>query len=323
MNSAFTAFVAAFGADRVRLGAALAPFTTFRVGGPADCLVEAHGSAELVRAVELARAHGLPLTILGGGSNLLVGDAGVRGVVIRVRGGDTVLEGDGRVRADAGVSLNSLVRWTIGRGFAGLEAWAGTPGTVGGAVFGNAHYGGRSIGELVDSVRLTSVGGDVSDVAAAEMAFAYDRSRLQQTGEVLLSARFALQPGADPGVLRETARRSLAHRKRTQPLDTPSAGCIFQNPDPAVDAVPDGIPWSAGALIDRAGLKGHEIGGAAVSTAHANFIVNRGGATAADIRQLIDLCRATVQDRFGVRLREEVRYVGEWGTDEVAMKNDE
>jgi UDP-N-acetylmuramate dehydrogenase len=308
----FEPFVSAFGRDRVRLDAPLAPFTTFRAGGPADCLLEARDPADLARAVGLARGLGLPVTILGGGSNLLVSDLGVRGVVVRVRGGAIVAEDDAHVRADAGVSLNSLVRWTTGRGLAGLESWAGTPGTVGGAVFGNAHYGGHSIGEVVESVRLVAGTGDVADVPAAEMGFAYDRSRLQQTGEVLLSARFALRPGAVPAALRETARRSLSHRKRTQPLDAPSAGCIFQNPDPALDRVPEGIPPSAGALIDRAGLKGRAIGGASVSTAHANFIVNREDATASEIRALIDLCRDTVKAKFGVTLREEIRYLGEW-----------
>ncbi len=308
----FDSLVIQLGAERVRLNAPLAPLTTFRVGGPADCLVEVRDAAELARVLQAARAQRLPTTILGGGSNVLVSDEGLRGVVVRVHGGATVLEGDDHVRADGGVALNSLVRWTIGRGLAGLEAWAGTPGTVGGAVFGNAHYGGRSIGELIESVRLLGGAGEVVDVPRSEMDFGYDRSRLQQTGEVLLSARFGLSPGADPAALREAARRSLAHRKRTQPLDTPSAGCIFQNPDPAVDAVPDGIPASAGALIDRAGLKGHRIGGASVSTAHANFIVNHGSASASDVRRLIDLCRDTVLERFGVRLREEIRCLGDW-----------
>jgi UDP-N-acetylmuramate dehydrogenase len=314
MDPSFSSFVSAFGPDRVRLGVPLAPFTTFRVGGPADCLLEVHDSSELVRAVAIARSCDVPLAILGGGSNVLVSDSGVRGVVVRVRGGATTDEGAGHVRADAGVSLNGLVRWTIGHGLAGLEAWAGTPGTVGGAVFGNAHYSGRSIGELVVSARLVGLSGGIVEIPGGEMAFAYDRSRLQQTGEVLLSATFALRLGIDPSALRETARHSLAHRKRTQPLDTPSAGCIFQNPDPAVDLVPDGIPPSAGALIDRAGLKGHAVGGARVSTAHANFVVNAGGASAADIRALIDLCRDTVRARFGVALRDEIQYLGQWNS---------
>jgi UDP-N-acetylmuramate dehydrogenase len=122
---------------------------------------------------------------------------------------------------------------------------------------------------------------------------------------------FRVGPG-DPSSLRATARESLAFRKRTQPLESPSAGCVFQNPAPGRDKVPDGIPWSAGALVDRAGLKGKAIGGARVSPAHGNFIVNVGGATAADIRALIDRCRTTVRDRFGVELREEIVYLGEW-----------
>jgi UDP-N-acetylmuramate dehydrogenase len=288
----------------------LASYTTFRVGGPAEYVVEVHDATALARVVAIAAQAGLPLTILGGGSNVLVSDAGIRGVVVRVRGGAIVLEGESGARADAGASLNNLVRWTIGRGLAGLEAWAGTPGTVGGAIFGNAHYRGRSIGELVATARLIGAGGVMADVPAGEMEFAYDRSRLQRTGEVLLSALFALTPAADPAGLRETARRSLADRKRTQPLHVPSAGCVFQNPDPAVDPVPDGMPPSAGALIDRAGLKGSAIGGARVSALHANFIVNEGGATASDIRQLIDRCRDEVRARFGVILREEIRYLG-------------
>jgi UDP-N-acetylmuramate dehydrogenase len=312
MSSVSALLVAAFGTERVRRDVPLALFTTFRVGGPAECLVEVHDADALARVVAIAAQAGVPLTILGGGSNVLVSDAGIRGVAVRVRGGAIVREGEAGVRADAGASLNNLVRWTMGKGLAGLEAWAGTPGTIGGAVFGNAHYRGRSIGELVASVRLVGGSGVTADVPAAEMEFAYDRSRLQRTHEVLLSALFALTPAADPVGLRETARRSLADRKRTQPLHLSSAGCVFQNPDPAIERVPDGIPPSAGALIDRAGLKGCAIGGARVSSAHANFIVNEGGATASDIRRLIERCREEVRARFGVTLREEIRYLGEW-----------
>ena len=312
MSSVFALLAAEVGPERVKREAPLAPFTTFRVGGPAEYLVEVHDAAALARMVAVAAQTGLTATILGGGSNILVSDAGIRGVVIRVRGGAIVPEGESGVRADAGASLNSLVRWTIGRGFAGLEAWAGTPGTVGGAVFGNAHYRGRSIGERVATVRLVGGSGVIEDVPAGEMEFAYDRSRPRRTGEVVLSALFAMTATADSAGVRETARRSLAERRRTQPLHVPSAGCGFQNPDPAVDRVPDGIPASAGALIDRAGLKGVALGGARVSPLHANFIVNEGGATASDIRRLIERCRDEVRACFGVTLREEIRYLGEW-----------
>jgi UDP-N-acetylmuramate dehydrogenase len=296
---------------RVRQDARLAPLTTFRVGGRADALLETRSADELTLVLALARKMDVAVTILGGGSNVLVSDAGVRGIVLRPRGGQVRREAEDRVRADAAVTINGLVRWTISHGCAGLEAWAGTPGTVGGAVFGNAHFGGRLIGDLIVETRIAARDGSTSDLPADAMAFGYDRSRLQTSGEVLLSAVFRVSSG-DPAALRATARRSLAFRKGTQPLDTPSAGCVFQNPERGRDVVPDGVPWSAGALVDRAGLKGASIGGARVSLVHGNFIVNEGSATAADIRALIEKCRSTVRDRFGVELREEIVYVGDW-----------
>jgi len=306
------ALQSALGSDRVRSKAPLATLTTFRVGGAADWLLETRNSDEIVAALALAKEASVPVTLLGGGSNVLVADAGVRGLVIRPRGGEVRAIDGGRIRADAAVTINGLVRWTIHHGTAGLETWAGTPGTVGGAIFGNAHFGGRLIGELVVETRLVSRDGADADVPASAMAFGYDRSRLQETGEVLLSAVFRVSRG-EPTALRATARASLAFRKRTQPLETPSAGCIFRNPEPGRDVMPDGIPWSAGALVDRAGLKGAAIGGARVSPTHGNFIVNEGTATAADIRRLIDDCRAAVRDRFGVELRDEIVYLGDFG----------
>ncbi|HVB38302.1 MAG TPA: UDP-N-acetylmuramate dehydrogenase [Vicinamibacterales bacterium] len=303
--------VEAFGRDRVGRDVRLAPLTTFKVGGPADWLIETRSDAELQQALRLARQAGVPVTMLGGGSNVLVGDRGVRGLVIRPRGGSIVEERPGRLRAAAAVTINGLVRWTVGRGLAGLEAWAGTPGTVGGGIYGNAHYGGRLLGDLVEEVRVVGPGGDLHDLPQAAMEFGYDRSRLQRSGEVLLSAVFRVVPG-DSERLRATARQSLAFRKRTQPLESPSAGCIFQNPDPAVDRVPAGLPPSAGALVDRAGLKGRMVGGARVSPTHGNFIVNDGRASAADIRALVELCRHEVRERFGVTLKDEIVCVGEF-----------
>lgn len=308
--SAGTALVAAladrFGADRVQVDAPLAPLTTFKVGGPADVLIETRSSTEIVDAMRLARALAAPVRLLGGGSNLLLPDAGLRGLVIRPRGGDVGLVGADLVRADAAVTINGLVRWTINRGLAGLEAWAGTPGTVGGAIYGNAHWKQVNIGDLVESVRLAKPDGTLLQVPADRMEFGYDDSRLKRTGEVLLWAAFRVVPGADPERLRATARESLAFRKRTQPLASPSAGCIFMNPDPVRDRIPAGIPPSAGALVDRAGLKGATVGGAQVSTTHANFIINTGTASAADIAALIDRCKAAVKERFGVTLHEEI-----------------
>ena len=298
----------AFG-DRVQRNAALGPLTTFKVGGAADYFLTAHGAEDVRRAIHIARAQAMPVTMLGGGSNVLVADDGIRGLVIRMHGGEVRQLDDRRIRADAGVTINGLVRWTITHGLAGLEAWAGTPGTVGGAIFGNAHFQGRNISDFVDAVTLVTPDSAIIDVAAAAMAFAYDFSRLHRTGETVVSADFRATPG-DPERLRAIARESLAYRKRTQPLSLPSAGCIFQNPDPARDEVPDGIPWSAGALVDRAGLKGAREGEARVSPTHANFIINEGKATATDVRRLIERCKLEVWRQFGVRLREEIVYLG-------------
>ena len=310
--SAFAAAMRdAFGEGRLQAGAPLAPLTTFRVGGPAEWLLETRSSAEIESALAIARAAAVPVTILGGGSNVLVADAGVRGLVIRTRGGEVRAIDAQHIRADAAVTINGLVRWTINHARAGLEAWAGTPGTVGGAIFGNAHFGGRLIGDLVSEVRVIGRDGVRIDVPASAMAFGYDRSRLQESGEVLLSAVFRVSAG-EAGALRAVARESLAFRKRTQPLETPSAGCVFQNPERGRDTVPDGIPWSAGALVDRAGMKGLAVGRARVSPAHGNFIVNEGRASAAEIRDLIDRCKRAVRDRFGVELREEIVYLGDF-----------
>jgi UDP-N-acetylmuramate dehydrogenase len=299
----------AFGDERVQERAPLAPFTTFRVGGAADWLLSVQNAEDARRALQLAREAGLPVTMLGGGSNVLVADRGVRGLVIRMRGGEARQLNDHEIRADAGLTINGLVRWTISHGIGGLEAWAGTPGTVGGAIYGNAHFQGRNIGELVTRVTLVNAAGEIEDVPVAQMAFGYDTSRIQRTREIVLSADFRASAG-DPDALRATARASLAFRKRTQPLESASAGCIFQNPQPGRDRVPDGIPPSAGALVDRAGLKGATEGAARVSTTHANFIVNEGTATAAEIRALVERCKSEVQRQFGVTLREEIVYLG-------------
>jgi UDP-N-acetylmuramate dehydrogenase len=308
MSDFFDALRTTFG-DRARANVQLAPFTTFRVGGPADWLVEPRNSDEIVAALRLAHQAAVPVTMLGGGSNVLIADSGVRGLTVRPRGGEIRRTDDRHVRADAAITVNGLVRWMINHGCAGVEAWAGTPGTIGGGIHGNAHFSGRLLGDLVTDVRLASRDGSTRDVPQAQMDFGYDRSRLQRSGEILVSAVFRVSDG-EPSALRAVARQSLAFRKRTQPLDTPSAGCVFQNPQPGLDSVPEGLPWSAGALVDRAGLKGSTIGGARVSPTHGNFILNDGTATARDIRQLIECCRAAVKERFGVELREEIVYLG-------------
>jgi UDP-N-acetylmuramate dehydrogenase len=302
---------AALGEDRVRRDASLAPLTTFRIGGPADLLAEVRSPNEALQAMRLAHEARVPVTWLGGGSNVLVGDAGVRGLVVRWHGGRVESVAADRVRGEAGATLNGLVRFTIAHGLAGLAEWAGTPGTVGGAVHGNAHFQGHLLSQSVVSVEVAGPDGTVRELDATEMEFGYDRSRLQRTGEVALCASFRVSRG-DPDALRTVARASLAFRKRTQPLALPSAGCVFQNPDPARVRLPDGVPCSAGALVDLAGLKGASCGAARVSAVHANFVVNEGGATARDVATLVERMRGAVAARFGVVLEEEIVRLGEF-----------
>jgi UDP-N-acetylmuramate dehydrogenase len=305
-----SALRARLGAPRVSERASLAPLTTFRIGGPADLLAEVRSAEEALAALRLAREAGVPVTWLGGGSNVLIGDGGVRGLVVRWHGGRMEALGESRVRAEAGVTMNGLVRYTIAHGLAGLAEWAGTPGTVGGAVHGNAHFQGRLISASVASVEVAAGDGTVRELGAAEMEFGYDRSRLQRTGEVALRADFRTAR-AEPEALRAVARASLAFRKRTQPLALASAGCVFQNPDPARVRLPDGVPCAAGALVELAGFKGKACGGARVSTVHANFVVNEGGATARDVATLVERMRDAVAARFGVVLEEEIVRLGE------------
>ena len=305
------AFAVALGSDRVQRAVALDSRTTFRTGGAADWFLETRSTAEIVRAIEVCRQVALPVTLLGGGSNVLVGERGVRGLVLRIWRGAIGVPRPGVVRADGGVTLNGLIRWMVNRGLAGLERWAGTPGTVGGGLHGNAHFQGELLGAHLVRACLADAHGRVREVDAAALELGYDTSRLQRSGEAVLWAEFAAHDDA-PAALRKVAGASLAYRKRTQPLAVPSAGCSFQNPDASRDAVPDGIPPSAGALIDRAGLKGLTVGGAQVSRLHGNFIVSEGQAAASDIRRLMEVCRETVYSRLGVMLRNEIVCLGEF-----------
>jgi UDP-N-acetylmuramate dehydrogenase len=297
--------------EQIRAGAPMAPLTTFHVGGPADWLIEPATEDALRGVIGAAHRAGVPVTMIGGGSNVLVPDAGIRGAVIRPSLRQITAPRPGVVRAEAGVTINGLVRWTISRGLAGVQAWAGTPGTVGGAIAGNAHFKGRDIGDLVEAVGLLDRQGGFRSVPRAGMEFAYDTSRIKRTGEIVVWAEFAVGRG-EVDALRAEARASLAFRKGTQPLSLASAGCIFQNPDRERDRVPEGIPASAGALVDRAGLKGVAVGGARISPLHANFIVNEGAATAADIKALIERARRQVRDKFGIELKDEIAMLGEW-----------
>ena len=292
----------------------MSSLTTLGLGGTADWFVDARGEREFADVLCAARSLGLQTTILGGGSNVLVSDEGIRGLVVRNRHGSVQRLASGGVRAAAGVTLNGLIRWMIQRRLGGLESWAGTPGSVGGAIYGNAHFQGQLISERVMSIGLVSNEGREISVSRAEMRFQYDSSRLHRTKETVTWAEFAAND-AHPEGLRTTARASLAYRKKTQPLDVSSAGCAFRNPVECADRLPPGLPCSAGALIDSVGLKGRKCGGARVSSRHGNFIVTEEGATASDVLALMRLCRDEVAQRYRIELVPEIDLLGEF--DEV------
>jgi UDP-N-acetylmuramate dehydrogenase len=293
---------------RLKLGEPLARYTSARLGGPADYLATADSAAELADLVRTARGQGQEPVILGGGSNVLVSDAGVRGLVIinRARAIEFRATGDRpTVWAESGANLGLLARQCTARGLGGLE-WAATvPGTVGGAVFGNAGaHGGDLAGNFLVAAILQHTG-QVEQWRVADMAFGYRTSRLKQAkaaGQplIVLGAELALTVG-QPSALQAQVDAYVAHRKRTQPPGA-SLGSMFKNPPGDY----------AGRLIEAAGLKGTRLGQAEISALHANFFVNRGEARAADVFALIHQAHAAVLERFGVDLELEVELIGDW-----------
>ncbi len=276
-----------------RRGELLARHTTFRVGGRADIFHSPQTIEGLIGAIELCRRLGLPYVVVGGGSNLLFPDSGFRGVVLSTTSIRGIARTSRGIDVFAGERLARVVDHAQRRGEPGLGFLAGIPGTLGGAVAMNAGIRERSIGEMVQSVIALDPAGRVRELAATECAFGYRNSTFRQDGWVVLSARLHFDgPPFD--------RRAVLERKRaTQPLTLPSAGCVFKNPP--------GL--SAGALIEQAGLKGMVVGEAQVSDKHANFIVNLGGATSAEICKLIDIVRQKVYNSFHVGLDLEIEVI--------------
>lgn len=309
MTPTDTAALAADIARRVGVRAVrdapLARLTTMRVGGSADLLATAHNAFELRALVRFARARDLPLTILGRGSNVIVSDRGIRGLVIHVRAEGSRIEGR-RYRAEAGVPMARAATETQKAGLSGLEFGLAIPGTVGGAVWANAGAHGSDVHAIIESADVLLGDGTEAHLPAAELGLAYRDSRFKHTppggpAEIVLAATFTLEP-ADAAVIKGRLDDIRRWRQAHQPLGLPSAGSTFRNPEGA----------SAGERIDRAGLKGFAIGGASVSQKHANFIVTERGATAADVRRLVDRIHATILERDGLDLRPEVEFIGDW-----------
>jgi len=289
--------------DKVKEKASLAPYTSARIGGLADILLTADTSAELARIVKLLWKHEMPFTLLGGGSNVLISDKGIRGVVVlnRAKGVKFNTGDQPSVTAESGVVFSNLANRCASKGLAGLE-WAATvPGTVGGAVYGNAGaFGGDMAGNLISAELLTVNGKEI--VTVEQMAYGY-RTSVMKRGElngIVLSAELVLKNSTKDEVTVKIQQFS-AHRKATQPPGA-SMGSMFKNPPGDY----------AGRLIESAGLKGTRIGNAEISPLHGNFFINHENTKAEDIRALIQLVQKTVKEKEGVELELEIELVGEW-----------
>lgn len=281
--------------DIIRRDEPLAPFTWLKVGGPAQYFISPRHPAELVEVVRTCHENHIPVHVLGGGSNLLIRDVGVAGVVLHLSNEEfarTTIDG-AHVHCGAGANLSHLISQTVKAGLAGLDVLVGIPGTIGGALHGNA--GGRSgdIGQHVRKVRVLTVTGELFVRTEDELSFAYRHSSLNEL--IILDAEFELYHD-DPDEITRRMRKLWIMKKATQPLTFQSAGCIFKNPR----------GMSSGWLIDQAGLKGTRIGNAEISDRHANFIVTHPDASANDVLRLVDLARSKVSEQFGVDLELEI-----------------
>jgi UDP-N-acetylmuramate dehydrogenase len=296
---------------RIRWDVPLAPYTSARIGGPADGLLTPASRDELAEVVTILRQLEVPFRVIGGGSNILVSDLGVAGVVVLNRARRISFVKDDElpeVWAESGASLGVVARQAASRNLGGLAWAAGIPGTVGGAVVGNAGAHGSEISQVLSLAEILHPDGEREECGPERLGFTYRSSAFKghPGGLLILSTRFKLQPLPEAEI-RKQMDEFIAYRRRTQPPGA-SMGSMFKNP-------PGDF---AGRLIETAGLKGYQIGGAQISPLHANFFLNHGGATGRDVLELIRLAARTVAERFGVELETEVELIGEWPEDGIS-----
>jgi UDP-N-acetylmuramate dehydrogenase len=286
--------------------APLGPLTTLRVGGAAERLVTPRTRDELIAALNLARDAGVPLFVLGNGSDIVVADQGVAGLVIRNRARGITVEGE-QIVADSGTPMAGLVKRSVSEGLAGLDFGISIPGSLGGAVWANAGAHGGEMRDVVASVEVWDpADGSLRRLDVGECEFEYRESRFKRSAEIVLSATLSLRRG-EPAQIASLVAEHQAQRLATQPLADQNAGSVFRNP-----------PGDhAGRLVDAAGLKGFRIGTAQVSTVHANFIGTDRDGRATDVRTVGDHVRRTVRERFAVELQYEIEFVGRWPEAEV------
>ena len=288
----------------LRKGVSLASLTSYRVGGPAEWYVAPRCIEDLQASLEWANSQGLPITLLGAGSNLLVSDRGLPGLVISTRHlRKTHFDPDtGRVTAGAGEPIARLAWQAAELGWEGMEWAVGIPGSVGGAVVMNAGAHSSCTADILVNTQILSPTGKLTLLTTEELGFSYRTSILQGGDRLVTQATFQLKPGADPAQVVATTSKDLEQRKRSQPYHLPSCGSVFRNP----------TPLYAAKLIEQLGLKGYKIGGAQISDRHANFILNCGGAKASDIFQLIRFIQEQVEQHWSISLEPEVRILGEF-----------
>jgi UDP-N-acetylmuramate dehydrogenase len=288
--------------ERVSFDFPTARLTSLRVGGPADAVVRPESRDELRRVLELAEVEELPVYVIGGGFNTLVRDAGLRGIVLQLTGFRTVrIEPSGAIYAEAGASHASVTRFCAEQGRTGLEFAVGIPGTVGGWIAMNAGVPEREMASVVERIEVLMPGEtEPVDLPRSELRFRY-RALEEPEDALVLSARFHTEE-ASPEEIQERMREHLAHRKESQPVDRLSCGSVFKNP----------TGDHAGRLIEAVGMKGAREGDAEISEVHANFIVNRGSATASDVLRLVERAHAQVLRQVGIDLEPEVRVLGDW-----------
>nr|WP_300785319.1 UDP-N-acetylmuramate dehydrogenase [uncultured Acetatifactor sp.] len=286
--------------DNIHLQEPMAGHTTFRIGGPADCFVQLEDEEQLRKVRRYLGLAGVPFFVLGNGSNLLVDDAGYRGVVLQIgqKMSDISVQGC-HIIAKAGATLRQVAAAALEHGLAGFEFASGIPGTVGGGVVMNAGAYGGEMSQVVNQVRVVSKEGESMELDNDTMEFRYRGSVIRGSAFTVTEVTFRLEPG-DREAIRAKMEELAARRREKQPLEYPSAGSTFKRPQ----------GYFAAALIEDCGLKGASVGGAQVSEKHAGFVINRGGATAEDIVRLMDHVRETVQRQTGVTLEPEVKLLG-------------
>ncbi|MDR3623759.1 MAG: UDP-N-acetylmuramate dehydrogenase [Chlamydiales bacterium] len=281
----------------------LSKVSTFRLGGPADYCIEARDIETLIQVLHFCKSNHLDYFVIGKGSNCLFSDLGFRGLVI-INKIDFMEVKKNRFRVGAGYSFSLLGSQTARLGFSGLEFAAGIPASVGGAVFMNAGANGKEVCESLESVEYVSNDGDVRVFEKDELTFGYRKSSFQEMRGVIVAATFKLE---ECKLARGRQLEIIQYRKKTQPLNEPSAGCVFQNPKGQKEE----SCLSAGKLIEMSELKGISLGGVKVSEKHANFIVNTGSGSAQDVLRLVQLIKSQVKEKMGIELREEIRLIGE------------